>query len=111
MNTNFYITFAKVIGFSLVGFGNCLFSSPALSKEPDCINYMVEYRGSAKCFDENLNPIAIPTAYKYTNSTTDRAINRRSVKDSNVSSACETLSNTLSKSEYESIKSCFGQYK
>lgn len=111
MKTNFHITFAKVIGFSLIGLGNCLFTSPALSKEPDCINYMVGYRGSAQCFDDNLNPIPMPTAYKYINSTTDRAVSRRSVTDSKISSACETLSNTLSKSEYESIKSCLGKYK
>jgi len=106
MKTKFYMTLAKTISFSLVGIGNCLFTSAALSKEPDCINYMAEFTGSVQCYDDNFNPISLPVPFNYSTPETDSSIRRRSITNSNISSACESLSNDLSKSEYESIKSC-----
>lgn len=107
MNTKLGKTFTKAISILVVSFGTSLLTMPVFSKEPDCTNYLVDYSGSAHCFDDNLNPISQPFPVNYTKPVQDDALRRRSVKDSSIDGACETLSNTLSKFEYESIKSCF----
>ena len=67
---------------------------------------MVYSTGYIQCYSDSFIPIPLPIPFDYSKSETDSSIRRRAVTNSNISNACEILLNDLSKSEYESIKSC-----
>ena len=99
MKTKFHTVITTSIGISLAAVSNCLFIFPALSIEPDCVNYMVTSSGSIECYDGNLNVIPMPSPLKYTVSETSQSSSKRATPSANISSVCESLSDSLSKSQ------------